>query len=677
MKKTFFLLTSIASLFFHCKTEPKTAPKPKLDVVVANIDSSVQPADDFFAFANGGWLKRNPIPASESNWGIGSIVQEDILEKVKKISKNAAAAQNPQGSNAQKIGDFWTTGMDSIGIQKAGLTPLKPELDKINAVKNIQDILNIVAQWHTANIETLFNVGVYQDLKNSDQYALYLSQGGLGLPDRDYYFGAKNDSIRAQYEKHIALILKLAGDSATLAPQHAASILKLETRLAKESRRLEALRDPQKNYNKLTIKGLQALTPTMVWSDLFKKMNLSADTVIVGQPEFFKAVEVVLKNTPIEDWKNYLRWQLLMQLSDRLPNAFEEADFNFFDKVLSGKKAMKPRWKRVLAAQEKVLGDALGQLFVKNCFNDTAKQRYLTMTDNVMAAFAERIKSSEWMSAATKTKALQKLSKVVKKVGYPDKWKDFSTMTIDKSSYVGNTLNAGKWWYQYEISKLGKPVDRTEWDMTPQTYNAYYNPSNNEIVLPAAIFLIPGYKDAEIDDAVAYGYGGASTIGHEITHGFDDEGRQFDEKGNLKSWWTAIDEAQFKSKAQNLVQQFNDYVAVDTIHVRGEACLGENIADLGGVVLGFEAFKKTEQFHKNEIIVGYTPEQRYFMGYALGWMTQARPEKLKMQIMTDVHAPAFLRVNGPFSNVLEFYNAFKVQPNHKMYRQGKDRVVIW
>jgi putative endopeptidase len=250
-------------------------------------------------------------------------------------------------------------------------------------------------------------------------------------------------------------------------------------------------------------------------------------------------------------------------------------------------------------------------------------------------------------------------------------------MTIDKSSYVGNTLNAGKWWYQYEIGKLGKPVDRTEWDMTPQTYNAYYNPSNNEIVLPAAIFLIPGYKDTEIDDAVAYGYGGASTIGHEITHGFDDEGRQFDEKGNLKSWWTSVDEAQFKNKAQNLVRQFDDYVAVDTIHVRGEACLGENIADLGGVVLGFEAFKKTEQFQKNETIVGYTPEQRYFMGYALGWMTQARPEKLKMQIMTDVHAPAFLRVNGPFSNVLEFYNAFKVQPNHKMYRQGKDRVVIW
>ncbi len=677
MKKTCFLLTmGLALTFVHCKKD-KSESKPKLDVVVSHIDSTVQPADDFFAFANGGWLKHNPIPETESNWGIGNIVQEDILEKVKKISKNAAATANPEGSNAQKIGDFWASGMDSVGIEKAGLKPIKPELDKIQAIKTIQDVLNLVAQWHTSNIETIFNIGVYQDLKNSDKYALYLGQGGLGLPDRDYYFDKKNDSIRLQYAQHIAHILKLSGDSASVVAQKAASILKLETALANSSRRLEALRDPQKNYNKLTIKGLQVTTPSISWLEMFHTMNIVTDTVIVGQPEFFRTVESLLKTTPIEDWKNYLRWQLLAQLSDKLPAAFEQADFNFFDKVLMGKKMMKPRWKRVLNAQEKLLGDALGQLFVKDFFNENAKKRYNTMTDNVIAAFRERIKSSEWMSAPTKTKALDKLSKVVKKVGYPDKWKDFSTMKMDKTSYVGNTLNAQKWWYNYRISKLGKPVDRTEWDMTPQTYNAYYNPSNNEIVLPAAIFLIPGYADEEIDDAVAYGYGGASTIGHEITHGFDDEGRQFDEKGNLKNWWTPADETQFKNKAQNLVKQFDGYIAVDTIHVRGQACLGENIADLGGVVLGFEAFKKTEQFAKGDKILGYSPDQRYFMGYALGWMTQARKEKLKMQIMTDVHAPAFLRVNGPFSNVLEFYNAFNVQPTSKMYRHKPDRVVIW
>jgi putative endopeptidase len=677
MKKTCFLLTiGLALTFVHCKNDKPTS-KPKLDVVVSNIDSTVNPADDFFAFANGGWLKRNPIPETESNWGIGNMVQEDILEKVKKISKNAAASTNTVGSNAQKIGDFWASGMDSVGIEKAGLKPLKPELDKIHAIKTIQDVLSLAAQWHTVNIQTIFNVGVYQDLKNSDKYALYLGQGGLGLPDRDYYFDKKNDSIRIQYAHHIATILKLSGDSVATVQQKAASILKLETALASSSRRLEALRDPQKNYNKLTVKGLQAMTPSISWLEMLHTMNIVTDTVIVGQPEFFRTVESLLKTTPIEDWKNYLRWQLLTQLSDKLPTAFEQADFNFFDKVLSGKKSMKPRWKRVLNVQEKLLGDALGQLFVKDFFNENAKKRYNTMTDNVIAAFRERIKSSEWMSATTKTKALDKLSKVVKKVGYPDKWKDFSTMKMDRSSYVGNTLSAQKWWYQYRIGKLGKPVDRTEWDMTPQTYNAYYNPSNNEIVLPAAIFLIPGYTDAEIDDAVAYGYGGASTIGHEITHGFDDEGRQFDEKGNLKSWWTPADETQFKSKAQNLVKQFDGYIAVDTIHVRGQACLGENIADLGGVVLGFEAFKKTEQFQKNEKILGYSPDQRYFMGYALGWMTQARKEKLKMQVMTDVHAPAFLRVNGPFSNVLEFYNAFNVQPTHKMYRHKPDRVVIW
>jgi putative endopeptidase len=345
--------------------------------------------------------------------------------------------------------------------------------------------------------------------------------------------------------------------------------------------------------------------------------------------------------------------------------------------VLAGKKAMKPRWKRVLQVQERLLGDALGQLYTKNFFNENAKKRYSAMTDNVIAAFRERIKSSNWMSATTKMKALTKLSKVVKKVGYPDKWKDFSKMKIDKSSYVSNTLNAGKWWFEFRVGKLGKPVDRTEWEITPQSYNAYYNASNNEIVLPAAIFLVPGYADEEIDDAVAYGYGGASTIGHEITHGFDDQGRQFDEKGNLVNWWTPADETQFKNKAQNLVRQFDDYIAVDSIHVRGQACLGENIADLGGVVVAFEAFKKTEQFAKNEKLFGYNPDQRYFMGYALGWMTQARKEKLKLQSMTDVHAPEFLRVNGPFSNVLEFYNAFNVQPTNKMYRQKQDRVVIW
>ncbi|MEN9612095.1 MAG: hypothetical protein RLZZ628_2909 [Bacteroidota bacterium] len=677
MKKTFpFLTICITLTCIHCKNQ-KAAPKPKLDVVVANIDSTINPADDFFAFANGGWLKHNPIPETESNWGIDNLVQEDILEKVKKISKNAASNYNPAGSNGQKIGDFWAAGMDSVGIEKAGLTPLKPELDKIHAIKNIQDVLNLAAQWHTYNIATIFNINIYQDLKNSEQYALYLGQGGLGLPDRDYYIEKKNDSIRLQYGQHIAHILKLAGDSATTVHHKAAVILKLETALAQSSRRLEALRDPQKNYNKLTVKGLQALTPTIKWSEWFKSMNIKVDTVIVGQPEFFRTVESLLTTTPIEDWKSYLRWQLMTQLSNRLPMAFEQADFNFYEKVLAGKKTMKPRWKRVLQAQEMLLGDALGQLFVKNFFNENAKKRYNTMTDNIIAAFRERIKSSNWMSATTQKKALNKLSKVVKKVGYPDKWKDFSSMNIDRSSYLKNTLNAGKWWFDYQAGKLGKPVDRTEWVMTPQTYSAYYNASNNEIVLPAAIFLIPGYADEEIDDAVAYGYGGASTIGHEITHGFDDQGRQFDEKGNLTNWWTPADETQFKNKAQNLVHQFNDYVAVDTIHVRGQACLGENIADLGGVVLGFEAFKKTEQFTKNEKLLGYNPDQRYFMGYALGWMTQARPEKLKLQTMTDVHAPAFLRVNGPFSNVLEFYNAFNVQPTNKMYRHKPDRVVIW
>ena len=345
--------------------------------------------------------------------------------------------------------------------------------------------------------------------------------------------------------------------------------------------------------------------------------------------------------------------------------------------MLFRSKEQKPRWKRVLDAQENALGDALGQLFVKEFFPEAAKLRYTKMVDGVKEAYAENISALDWMSAETKAKALDKLKKVTKKVGYPDKWKDFSAMTIDRSSFVRNVINANKWWYNYNVSKLGKPVDRTEWDMTPQTYNAYYNPSNNEIVLPAAIFMIPGYSDAEVDDAVAYGYAAASTIGHEITHGFDDQGRQYDAAGNLVAWWLPEDSIKFTERAKMLVDQFNEFVAVDTMHVRGEATLGENIADLGGVVLGLKAFKKTEQYKKGEKIGNYTPLQRYFMGYALGWMTQQTKERLARQIMTDVHAPANLRVNGPFVNVPEFYEAFNVNPTNKMWRDPAKRVKIW
>ncbi len=678
MKKLLYL-PFILVFVIACKTDNSTSKSPLNDVVAANTDTTVSPADDFFLFANGGWIKNHPIPGSESSWSIGKMVQDDIYNKMKTVSESAAKANASKGSNEQKIGDFWTTGMDSAAIEIAGLAAIQPEMDKIAAIKDINGLLYVVADMHTSQISPMFDVAVYQDEKNSAVYTLHVSQGGLGLGERDYYFkkDERNVNIRKEYVKHIANMLQLMGDNQANAAKYATSVFKVETFLAEKHRTIEALRDPHANYNKMSVNDLQKMTPSVNWTNLLSKTGIKTDTLIVGQPEFFKQMDTSLKKFSLDEWKAYLRFNLVSSLAAYLPKAFDQGHFNFFGKTLEGKKEQKPRWKRVLDAQEGQLGDALGQLFVKEYFSQKAKKRYEDMTEAIREAFVENIKELDWMSPVTKEKALDKLKKVTKKIGYPDKWKDFSAMTIDRSSYVRNNLNANKWWFNYHARKLNKPVDRTEWEMTPQTYNAYYNPSNNEIVMPASIFMIPGFTDEQVDDAVAYGYAAASTIGHEITHGFDDQGRQFDAEGNLKMWWTAADSVQFAQRANKLIAQFNEFMPVDTMHVRGEATLGENIADLGGVVLGLRAFKKTEQYKKGEKIAGYTPLQRYFMGYALGWMGHATKERLARQLMTDVHAPAKERVNGPFVNVPEFYEAFGIKPDAKMFREEAKRSKIW
>jgi putative endopeptidase len=670
-------IVALMILFFACKNSKNSVLK---DAVVSNIDTTANPADDFFQFANGGWLKANPIPASESSWGIGKVLQEDIYIKMKKVSEDAAKSNASKGSNEQKIGDYWAMGMDTLKLEKEGISTLKTELDIIENIKDKAGILDAVSLFQTYKVGAIFSGLVYQDLKQSDKYAYYLYQGGLGLPERDYYFKTdeRNANIRSAYQKHLTNIFKMSGENEATAAFKGQKVFQLEKFLAQSHRTIEALRDNYKNYNPMTINELQKLTPSVFWQKMLEKMGLKGvDKVIVGQPEFFKAVEIALNKFPIEDWKSYLKWQLIGSFSDKLDKAYVDEHFNFYGKILEGKKEKKPRWKDVLDAQEDALGDALGQLFVKDFFPEKAKKRYSDMVESVKDAYAENITALDWMTAQTKVKAFDKLKKVTKKVGYPDKWKDFSAMEIDKSSYIRNSINANKWWYNYNIAKLGKPVDRNEWGMTPQTYNAYYNQSNNEIVIPAAIFMIPGFADEEIDDAVVYGYGAASTIGHEITHGFDDQGRQYDASGNLVAWWLPQDSVKFMVRAQMLVQEFNEFIAIDTMHVRGEATLGENIADLGGVVLGLKAFKKTEQYKKGEKINGYTPLQRYFMGYALGWMDQQTKERAAKQIMTDVHSPANLRVNGIFVNIPEFYEAFNVKPNNKMWREPAKRVKIW
>jgi putative endopeptidase len=666
--------------FLFCLLALGLSAQVKKDVVAGNIDNTVDPRQDFFSFANGGWLKANPIPASESRWGIGNVLQEEIYARVLRISEDAGMKVSPKGSNAQKIGDFWFTGMDSVGIEKQGLKPLSKELKRIANIKDMGEFFNVVAYYQTIQVGPMFNGGVGQDSKNSEVYSYYLGQGGLGLPNRDYYINTdeRNTKIREAYIKHLAAMFELMGDKTKVAEQEAKAVMAIETDLAKASRKLEDMRDPYKNYNKMSMAQLQKLTPSLPWAKLIEQMGVSKlDSVVVGQPEFLEQLEKSVRGVALADWKSYLRWQLVTSFADKLSNKFSDEHFNFYGKTLSGRKEQKKRWKRVLDAQEGALGDALGQLFVTEFFPAKSKARYELMVDNIMAVYRDNIKDLSWMSAETKAKALLKLDKVNKKVGYPTQFKDFSKMNISRSSFCENWIEAQKWWYYYNTNKMGKPVDRNEWDMTPQTYNAYYNPSNNEIVLPAAQMLVPGFSDDLLDDAVAYGYTGASTIGHEITHGFDDEGRQFDAKGNLNEWWTPQDAEEFKKRAQVMIDQFNGFVVLDSMHVKGEASLGENIADFGGIVLGLKAFMKTEQYKKGESIAGYTPVQRFFLGYALGWMSHQRKEQLAKQIMTDVHAPAMFRVNGPFANVPEFYEAFGVKEGDKMYRAEGIRVKIW
>lgn len=660
-----------------CNNKKDTISKP--DFVASNIDSTIDPSNDFFDYANGNWIKHNPIPGEQSSWGIGNLVIEENTRRLREISEKAASANDKPGSANQKIGDFWTTAMDSAKIEKEGLTPIKQLLDKINAINDIKSLVITIAEFKKLGSSTLFGDGVGQDAKKSDVMAYQLSQGGLGLPEREYYF--KNDSttieIRNAYLTYITTLLKMSGEDAVQSAISAKNILALETKMAKASRKIEDLRDPYKNYNKMAISDLTKMSSNIDWPGYLNTIGVKTkDSVIVGQPEFFSALNELLKSTPLSDWKSYVKFNLISNLAAVLPDAYGVASFNF-NKLFSGAKERKPRWKRAIRMEEDAMGEMLGQLYVKEFFNETAKQRYTQMVDAIKGALKDRISKLTWMSDSTKQKAYIKLATIKSKVGYPEKWKDFSSMEIGRESLAKNYINSRIWWHNYEYNKLGKPVDREEWDMYPQTYNAYYNPSNNEIVLPAGIFTVPGYRDEELDDAVVYGYGGASTIGHEITHGFDDEGRQFDEKGNLVSWWTKKDEESFNQRAEVMVKQFNDYEPVKGYHINGKATLGENIADLGGILLGIEAFKKTNQFKEGKKISNLTPMQRYFLGYALGWLDHSREEQLKNRLMTDVHSPAKYRVNGPFSDVDEFYNTFNIKKDSPMYREDSLRVKIW
>ena len=681
MKNRFFQLSLllIAGILVSCTITTKK--EQTADALVSHIDSTVRPGDDFFLFANGKWFKEHPIPASEQNNGLWQLIQDTINAQVRNICESSAALKDaPKGSAKQKIGDFFYTGMDSISLNRKGITDLKGDLDRIDRIKDINGIMKEAAYIHMVSGSPLFRFGVGQDDRISSKNAVFFSQGGLSLPDRTYYIDMdpRTVMVREKFVAHVMNIFRIMGQDEATAKKSADQLMKLETSLAKSARKREDTRDPLKNYNKLSFKQFTGTTPNLNWTIFIESVGLhNVDTVIVGQPEFLKAVNGYLKSFTLNDWKNYLKFHLLSGLSLYLDDKTYNESFSFYSTVLRGVKEPKPRWKRVVAQTDGSLGELIGQVYVNEYLPKGTKDKLLEIGNAIKAVYAERMKNLDWMSEATKKKAIEKLNAVIMKVGYPDKWKDLSSMQIDRSSYVQNVMNANKWESNYMISKYGKPVDRTEWNMEPQTYNAYYNPSNNEIVVPGCNIIVPGYERKLADDALLYSVIGGSTFGHEITHGFDDQGSKYDKKGNLHNWWTPEDSSRFYSKTGMIVKQFNGYIAVDSLHINGSLTQGENIADLGGIVMGYEAFKKTSQYKNKEIIAGLNPDQRFFLGYALAWMINERPEAIANQVKSNEHSPAKFRVLGPLSNMPEFYRTFGIKKGDALWRPDSLRVKIW
>jgi len=646
---------------------------------LANFDTTVNPKDNFYQFVNGNWIKNNPVPSAEATWTNFNIIQDNNLLNLRTLLEEAAKTKGEPGSPKQKVGDFYSTAMDSAKLNKEGIQPLDAEFKLIADIKSVADLPAVIAHFHIIGVRPLFDFGIGADPKASTENITTLNQGGIGLPDMDYYLNpdASLKTIREQYMLHVAAMFKLMGEPEKQASVIASKIFELEKQLAEKSMTRVQLRDIEAQYNKKTLADFIKSNPAFGWAAYFKALGIDSkvDHLIIGQPAFFARIDEVIKSASLEDWKNYLRWNLISSTAGKLSDNFIQERFNFYGTVLSGSKTLRPRWKRVIQQSDMSLGDLLGQLYVEKYFSADAKKKVNVMVDNLTASFKERINTREWMSDETKKQALHKLETIMRKLAYPDKWRDYSLMEIKSDSYVANFFRGNTCDFKYMADKLGVPVDKTEWGMTPSTVNAYYNPSYNEIVFPAGIMQIP-FFDANADDAVNYGGMGA-IIGHELTHGFDDQGCQFDAEGNLKNWWTKEDSLRFKERTNKVVEQFNHFAVLDTFHVNGELTL-ENIADLGGLTIAFYAYKKSlEGKPAPEKINGFTGEQRFFISWAQGWRGNMRPEYLKQLLKTNPHSPNMARVMAPLANMQEFYTAFDVKEGNGMFRAEKDRPVIW
>lgn len=674
------VLFGAASVFAFNASAQHDSPAKKKVVFIdkSNMDLTVKPGEDFYNYAGGTWIKNNPVPPKETRWGSFNQLRDFNINAVKTILAESANSKAPAGSIERRIGDFYSAGMDSITIETLGYTPIKSDLQKVEGLTDINSVVRHAAEMRTFGAGSpFFTFFVGQDRKYVKNIVPQLGQGGTTLPDRDYYL--KNDArsiqIQAAYKNYIAKLFTLTGTPEAQAKINAESVFNFEKKLAEAQMSRVEMRDPYKTYNKFAVADFTKTTPNLNWQNLLPLMKVSGqDTLLVSSPKFFTGLNAAISSTPVNDLKTYLRWNLLKSSAPYLSSEFVNANFAF-NQVISGQKVQTPRWQRMSSLTDGTVGELLGQLYVDKHFKPEAKARMQELVSNLVKAYEIRIKNLDWMSDVTKQKALDKLYAFTPKIGYPDKWKSYDGLEIGSKSFFQNLKSAGSWAYQDMVNQLGKPVDKTRWGMTTPTVNAYYNPVNNEIVFPAGILQFP-FFDPDADDAVNYGGIGA-IIGHEISHGFDDSGSQYDKDGTLRNWWTEEDMTRFKAKAKTLQEQYDAYTVLDTIHVNGKLTLGENIGDLGGLNAAYEAFKMTKQGQSNEKIDGFTPDQRFFLSWAQVWKGNVLNETAAQLIVTDTHSPGPYRTIGAPVNMDAWYKAFDVKPGDKLYKKPEDRIRIW
>jgi putative endopeptidase len=661
-------------LLFNCEKQ-----KEERAINLSNMDTTVNPGDNFYQYVNANWLKNNPVPEDKSYYGAFTELRDKSIEDQKKMINKLIKQKNKEGTNAQKIADFYSLGMDTNKINELGIKPLQKEFDAIESIKTTDNLIDGIAHLHSIGISAAYNFDAEQDLKNSEMVITWLDQGGLGLPDRDYYLEDTDRSkeIRKEYVKHIVKMFQLIGLNKDIATQNSLAIMDIETSMARASMSRLKRRNPNNLDHKMTMKELTDFTPNLNWKRYFSQIGLEKiDELNIASPKFISEINNMISEVSIDDWKIYLQWNLINRAANYLNSEIENEDFTFYVKVLSGQDKMKPRWERVLNSTNRAMGFAVGELYVEKYFPPESKERMLKLVMNLKEVLGERIQDLDWMEEKTKEKALEKLGKFNVKIGYPDKWRDYSKLAIENDSYVKNYLRANEFEFNRQLNKIGKPVDKDKWGMYPQTVNAYYHPLLNEIVFPAAILQPPFfYKDA--DDAVNYGAIGV-VIGHEMTHGYDDSGRKFDSNGNLNDWWTKQDAEKFNKRTQVVVEQFNKFTVLDSFNVSGELTLGENLADYGGLTISFNAFMKTfDNKEKLGKIDGFTPEQRFFLSYAKVWRNNIRDKLAQRLIKEDVHSPGKYRVNGGVANIDAWYEAFNIQPEDELYVKKENRLSIW